>query len=78
MYSVFKSAPLNILKLKKFCPISSMPLSDFALFRQKFDKANHIVFLTGAGVSAESGVPTFRGDGGLWRTYSAPRYDVTL
>ncbi|XP_063843209.1 NAD-dependent protein deacylase sirtuin-5, mitochondrial-like isoform X2 [Scylla paramamosain] len=25
----------------------------------------------GAGVSAESGVPTFRGDGGLWRTWRA-------
>ncbi|KAB7495943.1 NAD-dependent protein deacylase sirtuin-5, mitochondrial [Armadillidium nasatum] len=29
------------------------------------------VVLTGAGVSAESGVPTFRGAGGLWRTYAA-------
>jgi NAD-dependent deacetylase len=28
-----------------------------------------LVVLTGAGVSAESGVPTFRGEGGLWRTY---------
>jgi NAD-dependent deacetylase len=27
--------------------------------------------LTGAGVSAESGVPTFRGAGGLWRSYRA-------
>jgi NAD-dependent deacetylase len=27
--------------------------------------------LTGAGVSAESGIPTFRGDGGLWREYRA-------
>ena len=26
----------------------------------------HIVFLTGAGISAESGIPTFRGEGGLW------------
>lgn len=26
----------------------------------------HIVILTGAGVSAESGIPTFRGAGGLW------------
>jgi NAD-dependent deacetylase len=25
--------------------------------------------LTGAGVSAESGIPTFRGEGGLWRSY---------
>ncbi|MHB8610849.1 MAG: SIR2 family NAD-dependent protein deacylase [Candidatus Dormibacteraceae bacterium] len=25
--------------------------------------------LTGAGVSAESGIPTFRGEGGLWRQY---------
>lgn len=30
-----------------------------------------VVALTGAGVSAESGVPTFRGSGGLWRQYRA-------
>lgn len=28
-----------------------------------------IVVLTGAGISAESGVPTFRGEGGLWRNF---------
>lgn len=28
--------------------------------------ANRVAVLTGAGVSAESGVPTFRGAGGLW------------
>ena len=33
--------------------------------------AESVVVLTGAGVSAESGVPTFRGAGGLWREYSA-------
>ena len=27
------------------------------------------VALTGAGISAESGIPTFRGEGGLWRQY---------
>ena len=27
--------------------------------------------LTGAGISAESGVPTFRGNGGLWKEYKA-------
>jgi NAD-dependent deacetylase len=29
-----------------------------------------LVALTGAGISAESGVPTFRGEEGLWRNYS--------
>jgi NAD-dependent deacetylase len=31
--------------------------------------ASRVLVLTGAGVSAESGVPTFRGPGGLWRQY---------
>jgi NAD-dependent deacetylase len=30
--------------------------------------ADHLLVLTGAGVSAESGLPTFRGAGGLWRS----------
>jgi NAD-dependent deacetylase len=33
--------------------------------------ARSIVVLTGAGISAESGVPTFRGPGGLWREVRA-------
>jgi len=33
--------------------------------------AARVVVLTGAGVSAESGVPTFRGPGGLWKNYRA-------
>jgi len=29
----------------------------------------HVVFFTGAGMSAESGVPTYRGKGGVWKSY---------
>jgi NAD-dependent deacetylase len=39
--------------------------------RKLLDRAERIVVLTGAGVSAESGVPTFRGNGGLWKSYRA-------
>ncbi len=32
-------------------------------------RSRSAVALTGAGVSAESGIPTFRGEGGLWSQY---------
>jgi NAD-dependent deacetylase len=35
--------------------------------RALIEGARRITVLTGAGVSAESGIPTFRGPGGLWR-----------
>ncbi len=35
----------------------------------RIKSASRITVLTGAGVSAASGVPTFRGPGGLWRNY---------
>lgn len=39
--------------------------------RHALMKARQVAVLTGAGISAESGVPTFRGDDGLWQTYRA-------
>ncbi len=34
-------------------------------------RPRNVVVFTGAGVSADSGVPTFRGPGGLWRDFRA-------
>jgi len=39
--------------------------------REWLRDASSIAVLTGAGVSAESGVPTFRGNNGLWKQYRA-------
>nr|CAB3266082.1 NAD-dependent protein deacylase-like [Phallusia mammillata] len=47
------------------------PSSDMAAFRQEVKDAKHVLILSGAGVSAESGVPTFRGAGGYWRKWQA-------
>lgn len=39
--------------------------------RARVAEARAVAVLTGAGISAESGVPTFRGASGLWRTHRA-------
>jgi NAD-dependent deacetylase len=39
--------------------------------RSLVGRSRRVVVLTGAGISAESGVPTFRGSDGLWRSYRA-------
>ncbi|KAF8561702.1 hypothetical protein P879_07750 [Paragonimus westermani] len=43
--------------------------SDLSTFKTVLSKARNVLVITGAGMSAESGVPTFRGSGGLWRNY---------
>lgn len=44
-----------------------MPFSDSLV--ERLTRARHVVVLTGAGISAESGVPTFRDPGGLWQQF---------
>lgn len=39
--------------------------------REILAEAKRITVLTGAGISAESGIPTFRGAGGLWKQFRA-------
>lgn len=47
-----------------------MDLEDKArLVAEALAKSDYTIVLTGAGISADSGVPTFRGRDGLWRRY---------
>lgn len=44
---------------------------DIQNLSERLRQSNFVVSLTGAGISAESGVPTFRGEDGLWKNYRA-------
>ncbi len=45
--------------------------SDLGLVKEKIAASQSLTILTGAGISADSGVPTFRGADGLWRNFRA-------
>jgi len=44
-------------------------MEEMRTLRARVDSAASILVLTGSGISSESGLPTFRGAGGLWRTH---------
>jgi len=44
---------------------------DFLPLIKLLHQTKHVTVLTGAGISAESGIPTFRGKNGLWKKYRA-------
>ena len=46
-------------------------MSMFESIKDQIEDVKKIVFVTGAGISQESGIPTFRGKDGLWRNYDA-------
>lgn len=41
---------------------------------EAISRSHHTVALTGAGISVESGIPPFRGKGGLWEIYDPMEY----
>lgn len=43
----------------------------FRQIEENLRNAKKIVFVTGAGISQESGIPTFRGKDGFWKNYDA-------
>ncbi|KAL4795109.1 DHS-like NAD/FAD-binding domain-containing protein [Aspergillus venezuelensis] len=48
-----------------------LPSTDITSFQEYLKSSTRIMALLGAGLSASSGLPTFRGAGGLWRSYDA-------
>lgn len=51
--------------------MTAMPVELIADLRRRVRETDEILVLSGAGVSAESGVPTYRGAGGLWKNFRA-------
>ena len=51
-------------------------MSDIEVIKEIIKNADSVVFFGGAGVSTESGIPDFRGTGGLYtdRRQTAPRH----
>lgn len=50
---------------------SNQPSGDMESFSAYLRSSNRILSLLGAGLSAASGLPTFRGAGGIWRNQQA-------
>ena len=48
---------------------SSIPPTDLESFQNHLRYSDRVLALCGAGLSAASGLPTYRGAGGLWRSY---------
>jgi NAD-dependent deacetylase len=47
-----------------------MKIQDLTLAIQKLRTAQSVAVITGSGISAESGIPTFRGSDGLWSKFN--------
>ena len=55
----------------KNTPYAIIPDEDRRSFSAHLQKSKRILALLGAGLSASSGLPTFRGVGGMWRKHDA-------
>ncbi len=49
---------------------------DYAKAADIIKNSRRCIAFTGAGISVESGVPPFRGNGGLWDTYDPESFDI--
>jgi NAD-dependent deacetylase len=50
--------------------------NDLGQAAEKIHGARYLSGFTGAGISVESGIPPFRGEGGLWNTYDPALFEI--
>lgn len=67
--SSFYSRRPFLTRHTKYARETMAPQTSIAEFRELVNSSNRILVLCGAGLSAASGLPTFRGVGGLWRNH---------
>lgn len=70
----FYGSVIKITFNRKHCftsMASSIKPADLESFQNHLHSSKRVLALCGAGLSAASGLPTFRGAGGLWRSYDA-------
>ena len=61
---------LSLLSFLSLFPVPLRPMPPFSTrLVERLRDARRVGVLTGAGISAESGVPTFRDPGGLWQQF---------
>jgi len=53
------------------CGLIALSDESIRLASKLIDESEYLIAFTGAGISKESNVPTFRGEDGLWRNYDA-------
>jgi NAD-dependent deacetylase len=53
---------------------TTIPSGAFEEAARRLRAAGRVVVFTGAGISAESGIPTFRDDSGLWRDFPPEQF----
>jgi len=51
-------------------------MEDLKQVSQIIKSSKHLIAFTGAGISAESNIPTFRGEGGIWNKYDPKLLDI--
>ena len=70
-YSIVKLHLRQFVRMASSAKPPIVPPAELESFQQYLKSSNRILALVGAGLSASSGLPTFRGAGGLWRTHEA-------